>query len=186
MLNIQTDIFPVLETERLKLRQMVISDAEAVFKLRTDDEVLKYLLRDKPNSMEEVIAFIERDHEAFRAGDSIWWAIELKESPGFIGNVGFRFTKKEHYRAETGYSIMSEHFGKRIVSEALPVILDYAFKIIGFHSIEANIDPQNQASKKLLLNNGFVKEAHFKEDYFYKGAFYDSAIYSLLNPYHKK
>ena len=49
------------------------------------------------------------------------------------------------------------------------------------HSIEAIIDPENFASEKVLQKNGFVKEAHLKENEFYDGRFLDTVIYSILN-----
>jgi ribosomal-protein-alanine N-acetyltransferase len=49
------------------------------------------------------------------------------------------------------------------------------------HSIEAVIDPENAASEKVLQKNGFVKEAHLKENEFYDGTFIDSVIYSRLS-----
>jgi ribosomal-protein-alanine N-acetyltransferase len=50
------------------------------------------------------------------------------------------------------------------------------------HSLEANVDPANAASIKLLEKKGFLKEAHLKENVFFNGRFIDSAIYSLINP----
>jgi ribosomal-protein-alanine N-acetyltransferase len=48
------------------------------------------------------------------------------------------------------------------------------------HSVEADVNPANQPSIKLLERNNFVREAYFKENYFYDGKFLDSAIYTLL------
>jgi ribosomal-protein-alanine N-acetyltransferase len=55
---------------------------------------------------------------------------------------------------------------------------------MNLHSIEANINPENIASRKLLEKTGFVREAYFKENYFFNGKFIDSEIYSLLNKNH--
>lgn len=182
MLNTNFDPFPTIITERLILRQIMPADAEAVFRLRTDERVLKYLLRDKAATMDEIYAFIEKGQEEVRLGNAIWWGMELKEQPGLIGNIGCRITKKEHYRAEVGYSMLPAYFGKGLMHEALQKVLEYGFETMKLHSVEANIDPANDPSRKLLERNGFVKEAHFKEDYYFKGTFYDSAIYSLINP----
>ncbi len=51
---------------------------------------------------------------------------------------------------------------------------------MNLHSIEANVNPGNTASIKLLEKNNFTREAYFKENYFYDGKFLDTAIYSLL------
>lgn len=68
-----------------------------------------------------------------------------------------------------------------IMFEAIQKVTAFGFDSMKLHSIEANINPENMASKKLLEKAGFTKEAHFKENYFFNGRFIDSAIYSLLN-----
>ena len=68
------------------------------------------------------------------------------------------------------------------MDEALKAVLHYGFYTMKLHSVEANIDPENATSKKLLERNGFIREAYYKENYFFEGKFIDSAIYSLLTP----
>ena len=89
--------------------------------------------------------------------------------------------QKEHYRAEIGYLLHPDYQQKGIMDEALKAVIKYGFETMQLHSIEANVNPANAASMKLLEKNGFVKEAYFKENYFYNGQFLDSVIYSLLN-----
>jgi ribosomal-protein-alanine N-acetyltransferase len=60
-------------------------------------------------------------------------------------------------------------------------VMEYGFGTMKLHSLEANVNPDNKASIKLLERNNFIKEAHFKENYFYDERYLDSAIYSLLN-----
>lgn len=86
-----------------------------------------------------------------------------------------------NYRAEIGYLIAPAHWRKGLVSEALTAVITFAFEEMRLHSIEANINPQNEASRRLLLKHGFVKEAYFKEDYYFNGKFLDSEIYSLIS-----
>ena len=66
------------------------------------------------------------------------------------------------------------------VTEAVKTMLNYAFNSAGFHSIDAIIDPDNLGSEKVLLKNGFRKEAHFIEDEFFEGKFWDSIHYGIL------
>ena len=68
------------------------------------------------------------------------------------------------------------------MSEVLDTIIDYGFTKIGLHSIEANVNPENQASIRLLEKHGFAREAYFRENYYFNGNFLDSAIYSLIKP----
>ena len=113
--------------------------------------------------------------------DSILWGICLKDTAPVIGTIGYWQIQKEHYRAETGYMLHPDYQGKGIMDEALKAVIKYGFETMQLHSIEANVNPANAASMKLLEKNGFVKEAYFRENYFYNGQFLDSVIYSLLN-----
>jgi ribosomal-protein-alanine N-acetyltransferase len=66
--------------------------------------------------------------------------------------------------------------------EAVSEVIKYGFTVMRLHSIEANVNPDNKASIKLLEKNCFAREAYFKENYFYNGKFLDTVIYSLLAP----
>ena len=66
------------------------------------------------------------------------------------------------------------------MSEAIKAVLEIGFKKYKFHSIEANVNPKNKYSIKLLEKNNFRREGYYKENYFFNGKFLDSAIYSLV------
>ena len=59
-------------------------------------------------------------------------------------------------------------------------MLNYAFNTVGFHSVEAVIDPNNFGSARVLEKNGFRKEAHFIENFFWNNEFIDSVHYGIL------
>ena len=71
-------------------------------------------------------------------------------------------------------------WGKGFMKEALIAVLDFGFRKLGLHSFQANINPENERSGKLLKQLGFVKEAYFRENYYFNGKYLDSEIYSLL------
>ena len=87
----------------------------------------------------------------------------------------------EHYRAEVGYMLNTGNHQQGIMFEAIQKVIEFGFTNMKLHSIEANINPENIASKKLLEKTGFVREAYFKENYYFNGRFNDTEIYSLLN-----
>ena len=182
MLNINFHPFPILTTERLVLRQMNNGDANEVYFLRSDAEMLKYVGRPKAASVEEVIKWIEMVNDTIAKNEGVNWAITLKNETKLIGIISFWRIDKQHYRAEVGYVLHPQYQKKGIMDEALKAILHYGFHNLKFHSVEANIDPENTASKHLLEHNGFVREAYYKENYFFEEKFWDSAIYSLLTP----
>ena len=174
--------FPTLTTDRLVLRKITLEDAPELFFMRTDDRVMKYIERPRPSNISETIEFINKIDGLEKSNDLITWGITLKNQPKLIGTVCYLNIKKENYRSELGYAMHPDHWGKGIMTEVLEAVIDYGFNEMKLHSIEANINPANTGSQKLLEKNGFVREAYFKENFFWQGQFLDSAVYSLLNP----
>lgn len=183
MLVLNFHPFPDLSSERLALRQITLEDAKEIFFLRSDKQVLQFLDRDPITSNDDALQWIKMIDEGVKENQFIAWAISLKEDKTLIGTISFWNVKKEHYRAEIGYALHPAHQGKGLMQEAMTVVLDYGFKTMKLHSIEANVNPHNVPSIRLLERNNFVREAYHKEDYYYNGKFLDSAIYSLISPY---
>ncbi|RTZ10517.1 N-acetyltransferase [Flavobacterium sp. GSP27] len=183
MLAINFSPFPDLETERLLLRRVNTNDIKEIFALRSNPETMKYIPRPLVKTNEDALEHIAMIDTKIEANEGINWAITLKNNPKLIGVIGHYRIKPEHYRAEIGYMLLPEYHGKGIVSEAVKEAVNYGFQIMKLHSIEAMIDPDNDASAKVLEKNGFVREGHLKENEFFDGRFFDTLIYSLLNKY---
>ncbi|HOZ77554.1 MAG TPA: GNAT family N-acetyltransferase [Ferruginibacter sp.] len=182
MLKPNFEPFPVIVTSRLLLREVTIADAADLFFLRSDAAVLKYLDKEPEKSVDETIALINQVKKNKEDGDGILWGITLKDSNILVGSICYWRMQKEHYRAEIGYALHPAQQGKGIMDEAIKAVLQYGFETMQLHSVEANVNPANEASMKLLERNGFVKEAHFRENYYYNGQFLDSVIFSLITP----
>ncbi|UKJ05786.1 GNAT family N-acetyltransferase [Solitalea lacus] len=181
MLDIKFDSFPILSTPRLNLRAIDHSDSIALFELRSNDQVLKYLDREPPSDIQEIETLIQKIVDSFAENEGINWAITLKGNNQLIGTIGFWRIIKEHHRAEIGYLLHPNYWNNGLMFEALMKVISYGFNNIKFHSIEANVNPNNLASIKLLKKTGFRQEAYFKENYYYNGKFFDSAIFTLLS-----
>lgn len=181
MLAINFSPFPVLQTERLLLREINVSDAAQIFKLRSNPVSMQYLSRPVMKNEEEAQLLITRNKGDISSNTGITWAIALKEQPEtLIGTFGFWRIEKENYRAEIGYMFLPEYFGKGYAKEVIFCGIDFAFHTLNIHSIEANIHPANKASEAVLLKAGFVQEGYFKENFFFNGSFLDSVIFSLV------
>lgn len=173
--------FPTIETDRLLLRSPHVADAAELFLLRNNDEVMKYIEKARPKTVEESGAMIEKILEEVEKGNAIHWAITQKGNDQLIGSISYHRIDKEHYRAEIGYLLHPGYWKKGLTLDAIKAVVHFGFEKMGLHSIEANINPDNNASRQLLLKAGFIREAYFKENYYYNGQFLDSEIYSLLN-----
>jgi [ribosomal protein S5]-alanine N-acetyltransferase len=174
--------FPIITTKRLVLRKISMNDVNELFFMRTDERVMRYIDKPPAKSIDESIAFVKLIHDLETNNNAVTWAITFREDPKLIGTVCLWNLKKEHFRAELGYALHPDHHQKGIMHEVLESVINYGFNEMRLHSIEANVNPSNQASIKLLEKNKFTREAYFKENYFYDGKFLDTAIYSLLAP----
>jgi ribosomal-protein-alanine N-acetyltransferase len=183
MLQINFNPFPVIETERLVLRRIQEQDVAEILFLRSDENVMRYIDRPRATTKEEAMAMIEKFWKLEQDNEGINWAISLKEDGKLIGTICLFNFAKEHYRGELGYLLHPAHHGKGIMQEAVKPVLDYGFKQLQLHTIEANVNSDNEASIKVLVRNKFVREAYFKENYFYNGKFMDTGVYSLITPY---
>jgi ribosomal-protein-alanine N-acetyltransferase len=181
MIDINFTPFPNLETERLQLRRVVNDDVNEIFALRSDKETMKYIPRPLVKTKEDALEHIALIDSKIDINEGINWAITLKNNPKLIGLIGHYRIKPEHYRAEIGYMLLPEYQGKGIITEAIKEVVKYGFEKMKLHSIEAVIDPENLISEKVLQKNGFVKEAHLKENECFEGRFLDTVIYSILN-----
>lgn len=182
MLSLNFSSFPTLQTERLILREHAIYDAEALFALRTNETVMKYIYRERPKGLFEVKALINTLHKGLENGDNLVWVIALKENPQqMIGSIGYYRTDFANHRAEIGYMLHPDYWRMGIISETLVKTIAFGFYNIKLHSICADVSPENNASTQILLKHGFKKEAYLKERYYFQGRFLDSEIYGLLN-----
>jgi ribosomal-protein-alanine N-acetyltransferase len=180
MLELHFSSFPVLTSERLILRQMQLADAPAMFALRSNTDVMKHIGRPLASGIDDAIKLIQTNLDVFANNEGVSWAITLKDDDTLMGTIGFWRIVKEHYRTEIGYLLHPGLHGKGMMQEAIQLAVDYIFANTALHSIEANVDPANIASRRVLEKCGFVQEAYFKENFFWNGQFLDSVIYSLV------
>jgi [ribosomal protein S5]-alanine N-acetyltransferase len=172
--------FPVLETERLVLREITPDDAEDVFRIYSDPQVMRYWGAAPMGSIDEARRKIDGVARAFREHEGIRWAITHKGSDRLIGSCGHWRLIKQHLRSEIGYELAPEQWGQGIMPEAVGAIVRFGFERMGLHSIEAQIEPNNQGSRRVLEKLGFVQEGYFRENFYFDGTFTDTAVFSLL------
>lgn len=172
--------FPELETARLRLRRISLADTKAIFIMRSNPSLMQYIARPVAVSEEDVVELIGRMESGLTSNQTINWGITLKPDDQVIGVAGYVRSTPEHHRAEIGYMLSDDLHGQGIMSEAVEAILDYGFRQMHLHLVEAVTDPRNVASARVLEKMGFVKEAYFRENCLFQGEFLDSVHFSLL------
>ena len=182
MLSLNFNPFPLLLTKRLVLRQISVDDITEVFTLRSDTTIMQFISRPLAETTADALQLIQKIIDNAAANDGITWAISLQNNTTLIGTIGFWKIDTENHRAEIGYLLHTDYQQKGIMQEAIEAVLTYGFTTMQLHSVEANVNPANEASKKLLDKNNFIMEGYFKENYYFNGQFLDSAVYSLITP----
>ena len=147
--------FPTLTTARLTLRQLLITDEQEIFTLRSDSEINKYLDRQVSKTIDDARNFINKVNENINKNDSLYWAITLRDRNIFVGTICLFGLSDENDKCEIGYELLTDFQGQGIMKEALEKVIDYAFNTIKVQRIEAFSHRDNQNSKKLLKKFSF-------------------------------
>lgn len=174
------DHFPLIETERLRLRPVLESDAKEIFETFSDREALQYYGMEPLTSADEAPALINAFEKGYSSGSAIRWGIVRKEEDKLIGTCGFHNWSKSDRRTELGYELNRKYWHNGFMNEALKAIIHYGFNGMEFNRIAAVIRPENTSSRALVKKLGFQEEALLQEHQRADEQFYDMYIYSLL------
>ena len=96
-------IFPILTTERLTLRQLASNDYQAIFDLRSDPEINKFLGRQASKTTEDAINFIDMVNDNIKKNNSFYWAITLNDTKTLVGTICLFDFSNEKNSCEIGY-----------------------------------------------------------------------------------
>lgn len=172
--------FPQIETNNLVLREMELSDAEAIFQIYADNDVTKYIDMETATDLAQAKFLVNRRVELFRSGQRIRWGIARKDDNIIIGSCGFTQWNKNSHQAEIGYELAKKHWRKGIMTEALEAVIYFGFQRMELNRIEALVMLENIASITLLEKLGFREEGILREYGYWKGKFHDLKMFSLL------
>ena len=116
-----------------------------------------------------------------KSGSGMWWAIRLKDTNQFCGAIGFNDYQKEHNKAELGFWLMPEHWGKGLIQESASSIVNYLFKELKLHRLEAYVEVQNENSSKALKKLGFDFEGRLIDCEMKHGRYISVDLFAKLN-----
>jgi ribosomal-protein-alanine N-acetyltransferase len=173
-------MFPLLETERLILRELVEDDAQDILNCFSNAEVLRYYGQKSLTSLDQVKQIIRIFSANYDEKRGIKWGIEQKETCSIIGTIGFQDWSIEHKRAEISYALFPEKWGNGYAKEAVNKVISYGFEELGLERIGAVVFVENNASNNLLTKLGFIKEGTLRKYMYQNDIPYDTNIYSLL------
>lgn len=195
----------VIDTTRLRLRPVAQADAPALFAIFSDPVVMRYWSTPPWTAPSQAEEMVRRESAGAAAGSSVRLAVLVRDGVGtapgtapgaasdaasdaaqagrpgeLIGTVSLFALDLGNRRAEIGYALHRSAWGHGYAAEAVTGVVDHAFCELGLNRLEADIDPRNAASARLLERLGFRREGVLRERWIVAGEVSDSALYGLL------
>jgi RimJ/RimL family protein N-acetyltransferase len=160
------------------LRWLTADDVDALSEIFADPEVARYLAIPRQTCRADTEQFLAGIHEGYRTSSLFQWGIE--HAGRVVGTCTLGGLDWENRRAEIGFALARAAWGQGLMPDALAAMIDHAFEELRLHRIEADVDPRNSTSLRLLERLGFRREGYLRERYLKDGEIQDSVIFGLL------
>ncbi len=172
--------FPVIDTERLQLRQITPNDADAMMSIYSGEEMMRFLAQPPSDTREKALGLIEWFSGNYQNQIGIDWGIALKGETQLIGMCGAYGWNREDRKVDIGYHILTPYWGKGYATEATRALLGWCFENLDLHRIQADCTDGNLGSERVLLKSGFQVEGLWRESCWEHGRFVDIKQFGLL------
>ncbi|MGH7816517.1 MAG: GNAT family N-acetyltransferase, partial [Candidatus Binatia bacterium] len=148
------------KTERLRLRRVKLSDAEAIFReYAQDPEVTKYVSWRAHQNLAETREYVRTCLFAWDTGKAFHWVIESAETKQVIGMI---IARADTEKWELGFVLARPHWRQGYMTEALKGIIAWALKQKEIHRVWAVCDVDNLASARVMEKVGMQREGILK------------------------
>jgi len=173
-------LLPTLPTTHLVLRPYSLADVPDLVRLAGAREVAATTLRiPHPYREQDAVDFVAACQPDADAGQSVRFAIALRETGEFCGGVGMRL-ELDHHRAELGYWLGVPYWGRGYATEAAQAVLRYGFDTLGLHRIYAQHVRENPASGRVLKKIGMRYEGCLRGHICKWDTFHDLEMYGAV------
>ena len=171
--------------EDIYIRPLQLSDAEAKLKLELDNR--EFFQAYSPIH-EESFYTLEVQRQLIEEGENKWkedsrysFGIFLKETDELIGHISLSHIARGPVQScLLGYSLDQQQNGKGYMTEAVKLAVDFAFRELKFHRIEAGVMPRNKGSLRVLEKAGFHKEGIAVENVMINGKWEDHQMMAII------
>ena len=177
---IEADRLPALSCERVSLRWLIEDDRLEIFEIFSHPEVVRFWSEPAQVESQEALDLIKETHELFRAHRLYQWGIALKDTGRIIGTCTLAGLDRQNRRAEIGFALAFDCWGSGYMTESLGALLRFAFEDLHLHRIEADVDPRNETTLRLLERLGFRREGYLRERWIVGAEINDTVFLGLL------
>lgn len=177
-----------LQSNRIKLRPIVESDLQSIHNLHSLPETDEFNALGIPKNLEETKMIIKPWIRENKLDDikNYTFAIEQNVDNKFLGLFGFKLGSTKYRRGEIWYKIHSDSWRKGFATEAINLVLDYGFKTLKLHRIQAGCAVDNIGSIKVLEKAGMIQEGRGRQVLPLKKGWSDNFEYSILETDERK
>lgn len=177
---------PTLCAERIELRALSVADVPALFELFGDPAVTRYWSWSAFERIEQAADLFAQIERGFADKAIFQWGIADRANGRVIGTTTLYQLDWRHQRGEIGFALRRDRWGQGLAGEAVARVIDFAFDELDLHRLEADADPRNAGSLKLLEREGFRREGLLRERYHVNGEIQDAALLGLLRSERKR
>ncbi len=174
------DSLPTLDAPRVRLRWLTAQDVDALFAIFSDERMMRYWSSAAMKERREAEDLLARIQRLFVEQSGFQWGVERKSDGELIGTCTLFNIHRGNMRGEVGYCLHSAHWRKGYMGEALAALIDHAFGVLKLRRLEADVDPKNASSLRILERMGFQREGLLRERWNVAGEIQDSVMLGLL------
>jgi ribosomal-protein-alanine N-acetyltransferase len=174
----------ILETERLSLKPLAASDADALFTILSDAEAMKFWHSPpltRPATAEEILA---SQLAAMTDGHFLYWT--AWRGADAIGSVDLSNLDFVHRRGEIGFLFRRDQWGQGYGREAVAAVVAHAFGPLKLERLEARMLAANRRAKRLVQHLGFQPEGRLFGHVLREGERQDVDVFGRLKISSKK
>lgn len=175
----------MLKGNLVTIRPPVKSDAEYIYKNITRDVAMNTFIP-WPYKLKDAVDFIKRSRSNRRKKIAFTFAIVPHEIGHVVGMVGLQDIRPKHKRAEIGYWLGKKYRGRGYVTEAVKLVLKFAFQELKLNRVQTHTTVKNEASRKVMERCGFRYEGTLRKYEMLKGKLVDIVMFSMLKSEFKK
>lgn len=169
-----------LRGRRIELREFTLEDADAVVTWSSDPAVTRYLTWEE-GDRDRALGFLRFliTESARQPRETFELAMVERESGLVVGAAGLRVRNWQHRRADVGYVLRRDRWGRGYTTEAVGLLLGLGWEL-GMQRIEATCHPDNRASARVMEKNGMRYEGLLRHLHHVRGEWRDSLLYAIV------
>ena len=177
---ISSETLPTISAQRVLLRSLRDDDRPALFEVFSDPETMRYWSSPPWTKESQASEYLEEIRTGLRTRSFFQWGLARRSDDHVLGTCTLFAYHEPCRRAEVGFILGRRHWGQGLMTEGFQALLRHSFEELGLRRLEADTDPRNTGSIRLLERMGFQREGLMRERWEVGGEIQDSVLFGLL------